>query len=223
MMAKTIAAQSSVADRLREYLRLEDRFSKLNSARRWSAKAMKREAFRHFPEQRLRQLHEEIVRAPDPGCLPRLVAHIKKHIIASANYIGFVPPSKAGHILVLFPGLADAAPHDLSRFGTSLAEIYALAVLEAAEDPSLADLFGSNDDPSRTDVEMADLKTKLDTLKESFRRTFGADDVGYNDVSAGGRRLAVAYYRVTGGAVELGAGPDSLVNWARQHRSELGV
>lgn len=221
-MAKT-EAQSSVRERLVEYLRLEARFDKLNGTRRWSAKAMKREAFRHFPEQRLRQLHEEIVRAPDPGCLPRLVAHIKKHIIASANYIGFVTPSKAGHILVLFPGLADVAPHDLSRFGTSLAETYAIAVLEASEDPSMADCFGTNDDPARTDAEMADLKTKLDTLKESFRRTFGADDVGYNDVVVGGRRLAVAYYRVTGGEVELGAGPDSLINWGREHRNQLGV
>lgn len=222
-MAKTIAAQGSVADRLREYLQLEDRFNELNRTRRWSAKAMKRTAFSFYPEERLRELHKAITKSPDPGSLPQLLRRIQNSILRSPNYLGYVPPSRAGHILALWPGAVDRTQHDLSRFGTSLAEVYALAVLTAVEDPSMADFFGPCDDPDRTDAEMADLKTKLDTLKESFRRTFGADDVGYNDVAAGGRRLAVAYYRVTGGEVELGAGPESLINWGRAHRAQLGV
>lgn len=217
---KTEVQEQSIALRLSRFLQLEDRLNSMDRGRRWSAAAMKREALKHYPEARLRALREEIDRAPDPGTIPTLIRRIQRDILASPHYMQYVPPSKADHILtVCMHGNREAAEHDLNRFKTDVAEVYALAVLEAAEDPE-SDCFGANDDPARTEAEMAEVQAKMQLLRDGFATGYTGDDVAFAEVLAGGQRLQVGHYKVTGGAVPLGAA-QSLIDWARTHRREL--
>lgn len=225
-MAKTEVQALSVVERLRAFLKLEDRFNHLDRTRRPSAKAMRAATLRVYPEERLRTLHRAISDSVDGGVLPGVIRRIQRDIIASPRYSGFAPPAKVSGLFVLdgFRGLEIPARDDMARFRTHVHEVYSLAVLLSTEDPEQAGSFGTCDDPDAAMDEMADLTSQMGALKEDLRIRFGGDDIAYGDVVlVGGRRMAAATWRCTNGEVEFGAPVESLINWARQHRRELGV
>ena len=225
-MARTATTQTAVAQgieqRLVKYLRAEDRFTHLNGTSRWSATAMRRTALTYYPEERLRQLLAEIRASADPGSLPRLLHKLKgTDVLASPHYPAYVPPSRARVLTKLWPGAQDDFEHDLRRFRTDIAEAYALAVWEAAEERTPG-IFGPCDDPDGHRRQMEALTATMDALREDLRTNYAGGDVVHRDVLGAEGRFRGTCYAVSRGDVPLGDA-EGLIAWGRTHRADLGL
>jgi hypothetical protein len=226
-MATKVAAPQSVMDRLRQYAQVREKLEHVQSlaGMKWGAKPMRAAAVAKFPEQALKDLRQHIDAASDPGIVPLGIRRIKEKFLPNPHFVSYCPSDRLRPVLrspILQPLDVGRLETDLAPFGSNVEQLYALCVMECA-DQKTPGVFGENDDPVGHERDVASLTKQLADLVEDLRQNPGGpDDIVFGTAAVNGVTRRLGFHRVDGIDTQVPFGDsEALVDWAWQHRGQF--